>query len=82
MQPDEKTCPKCAETVKSAATVCRFCQYDFKMGSSHGGAKRFGEVCFLVGVVLAAAGFFLLGPLVMWTGVGLFLLWFLIMLAT
>ncbi|MEQ1560156.1 MAG: zinc ribbon domain-containing protein [Methyloglobulus sp.] len=25
----EKLCPKCAETVKSAATVCRFCSYEF-----------------------------------------------------
>jgi len=24
-----KTCPKCAENVKKAATVCRFCGYDF-----------------------------------------------------
>jgi hypothetical protein len=26
---DEKTCPKCAETVKSAAVVCRFCGHNF-----------------------------------------------------
>jgi len=26
---DEKTCPKCAEQVKAAAQVCRFCGYQF-----------------------------------------------------
>jgi len=25
----DKTCPKCAERVKDAATVCRFCNYEF-----------------------------------------------------
>ena len=29
-QEDEKQCPKCAEKVKSAATICRFCSYEFK----------------------------------------------------
>lgn len=26
---DEKTCPRCAETVKAAALVCRFCGHNF-----------------------------------------------------
>jgi hypothetical protein len=26
----EKTCPKCAETVKAAAVVCRFCGHEFE----------------------------------------------------
>lgn len=25
----EKPCPRCAETVKAAATMCRFCNYEF-----------------------------------------------------
>jgi hypothetical protein len=27
---EEKTCPRCAEQVKAAAVVCRFCGYEFK----------------------------------------------------
>ena len=33
MSDDEKTCPKCAETVKAAAVVCKHCGYDFKAGA-------------------------------------------------
>lgn len=29
---EEKTCPKCAEQVKAAATACRFCGYEFIQG--------------------------------------------------
>jgi len=28
-QPGTKVCPQCAEEVKSAALVCRFCHYEF-----------------------------------------------------
>ncbi len=28
-QQSEKTCPRCAETVKKAALVCRFCGHEF-----------------------------------------------------
>jgi hypothetical protein len=27
---DEKTCPSCAETIKAAASKCRYCQTEFK----------------------------------------------------
>ncbi len=30
MTDDTKTCPKCAEDVKVAATVCRYCSYNFE----------------------------------------------------
>jgi Superinfection immunity protein/Uncharacterised protein family UPF0547 len=29
-EPDTKTCPACAETVKAAARLCRFCRYEFE----------------------------------------------------
>lgn len=29
-QAEEKVCPQCAETVKVAAKICRYCRYEFK----------------------------------------------------
>ena len=29
-EPDTKACPDCAETIKAAARVCRFCGYRFE----------------------------------------------------
>lgn len=28
---DDKVCPRCAETVKAAAAVCRYCGFDFEI---------------------------------------------------
>src|SRR5690349_8717894 len=30
MTSDTKTCPRCAETVKAAALVCRYCRHEFE----------------------------------------------------
>lgn len=35
-QPDEKTCPWCAETIKAAAIVCRFCGRDVQLQPNAG----------------------------------------------
>lgn len=37
IDPAEKTCPMCAEQVKWAAKICRFCQYQFEETSAAGG---------------------------------------------
>jgi rubredoxin len=33
---DSKVCPRCAETVRSAAFVCRFCGHEFDMSQGDG----------------------------------------------
>jgi hypothetical protein len=40
--PDQQTkvCPQCAEEVKAAALICRFCRYEFKASPSEGEAGR------------------------------------------
>ncbi len=60
---DEKTCPSCAETVKAAATRCRFCGHDFTGRASVAApppiappapaAKRGGLSC--IGVIIGLA---------------------------
>lgn len=32
---DSKVCPRCAETVKKKALVCRYCGYEFEEGASN-----------------------------------------------
>ncbi len=39
VEDDEKACPRCAETIKSAAVVCRFCQHDLVHGGKGYPAK-------------------------------------------
>ncbi|MFC4255168.1 zinc ribbon domain-containing protein [Croceibacterium xixiisoli] len=39
---DGKTCPACAEEVKLAAKICRFCRYDFETGAADGAANDSG----------------------------------------
>lgn len=41
---DTKACPRCAETIKRAALICRFCQYDFAAKpSARGGDQEAGQ---------------------------------------
>ncbi len=35
-EPDERTCPWCAETIKAAAVICRFCGRDVEMQANAG----------------------------------------------
>jgi Superinfection immunity protein len=39
VQPDTKVCPACAETVKAAATICRFCHHKFGTVVPFAGAR-------------------------------------------
>jgi len=53
---DEKVCPQCAETVKSAAQICRFCGYSFAGGGSLDGPSqsRMRNALLAGGVAVAA----------------------------
>lgn len=37
---DTKTCPRCAEMVKAAAKVCRFCGYEFEPSAALAGPEN------------------------------------------
>ena len=42
MSDETKPCPACAETVKAAARICRFCKYDFEAGAPAAAPPRRG----------------------------------------
>lgn len=41
---DTKVCPRCAETIKRAALVCRFCQHEFAASLNTAGVANAGEL--------------------------------------
>ena len=43
MRKAEKTCPDCAETIKAAAVVCRYCGYRFSPNDTDAGQREQGE---------------------------------------
>jgi tRNA_anti-like/Uncharacterised protein family UPF0547 len=62
MTDDEKSCPKCAETVKAGAVICKHCGYNFQTQASPENAAEYakkkdgqkGKGCLIVlGVVVA-----------------------------
>ena len=60
---DEKACPQCAETIKAAAVVCRFCHADLK---ARGRAVAIYAPYVRLWKVLLAFGIVVAGVLVLW----------------
>lgn len=55
MESDERACPRCAETIKLAASVCRHCGYDFEqpVPKPPRKRKRWAVGCLVAFVLLA-----------------------------
>ncbi len=60
---DKKACPQCAETIKAAAVVCRFCHADLKLRDR---AIVIGAPYVRLWKVLLAFGIVVAGVLVLW----------------
>ena len=81
MQPDEKTCPKCAETVKRAAEVCRFCRYSFVAGTDRPVLNSIGIAAGVIGLGCLLLGVVSQASLLMMIGGGLIALYLVLRLA-
>lgn len=65
MSIDEKPCPRCAETIKSAAVVCKHCGYDFHATASVKPAEKKSKIGKIIGyIALGFIGLIILGSIV------------------
>lgn len=67
MADDTKVCPQCAETIKAAATLCRFCQHNFLAPAARPAAasapapSKSGMSIVLIVVIVLLGGPFVIG---------------------